>query len=156
NGGTNTSTISATHVVLANSSNVTFNVAAGASNGIDLDVSGSFTTESGVAGFGLIKSGAGVMRLDSANTYIGSTNIQAGTLRMAGSGTLASVSSVSLADATGATWDLNNVNQTIASLTGGGTNGGNVTLGSANLTMGGDNTNTTYGGVISGAGSFAK
>src|SRR4029078_3661263 len=60
-----------------------------------------------------------------------------------------------LADAAGAIFNLNNFNETIASLAGGGTTGGNVTLGSATLTTG-NNLDTTYSGVVSGTGGLTK
>jgi fibronectin-binding autotransporter adhesin len=47
---------------------------------------------------------------------------------------------------------------TIASLSGGGTTGGNVILGTAAsvLSTGSDNTNTTFGGILSGNGTLTK
>src|SRR4029079_5392935 len=48
--------------------------------------------------------------------------------------------------------DLNNFNQTIASVSG----AGSITLGSATLTTGGDNTNTNYSVGISGTGGLTK
>src|SRR5262249_31939314 len=51
--------------------------------------------------------------------------------------------------AAGATFDLNNFNQSVGSLSGGGT----VALGSAALTAGGNNSSTLFRGVINGTGS---
>ncbi len=82
-GGANTSTISANNVMLYPSGGVNFNVSPGASNGIDLDVTGSFGN-SGI-GNSLIKSGNGVMVLSGANGYGGATTISAGTLVVNGS-----------------------------------------------------------------------
>ena len=52
----------------------------------------------------------------------------------------------------GAVLDLNNQNQTIASLSGGGPSGGNVALGSGTLTLGNSSTSSIYQGIISGNG----
>jgi autotransporter-associated beta strand protein len=54
--------------------------------------------------------------------------------------------------AAGATFDLNGNGETIGSLAG----AGSVTLGPGTLTAGADNTNTTFSGVISGAGGVTK
>jgi autotransporter-associated beta strand protein len=62
---------------------------------------------------------------------------------------------VTLANTAGAVLDLNGFNQTIGSLSGGGTTGGNVALGTGTLTLG-DAASTTYAGVIGGAGSVIK
>lgn len=101
----------------------------------------------------LTKAGIGTLTLSGANTYTGATLVNAGVLQ-AGVVTQAFGvgSAVTLADVASATLDLNNFNQTIGSLAGGGLVGGNVTLGTATLTTGGDNTSTTYAGVISGSG----
>lgn len=114
----------------------------------------SNTTYSGVmsgAG-GLTKQGSGILTLSGVNTYLGSTTINAGILRiLGGNDRLPATTAVTLANVAGAALDLNDLNQTIASLSGGGTTGGNVTLGSGILTVG-DSSNTTYSGVISGTG----
>ena len=62
-------------------------VAPGAANGIDLDVPGTFYHSGSVAvpDTGLIKAGAGNMRLSSTNSYTGPTVINAGTLSVVGS-----------------------------------------------------------------------
>jgi autotransporter-associated beta strand protein len=56
--------------------------------------------------------------------------------------------------ASGATLDLNGINQTVGSLTG--VTGSSVLLGSGTLTLGGIGTSTTFSGVISGAGGIIK
>jgi autotransporter-associated beta strand protein len=50
---------------------------------------------------------------------------------------------------------MNNFNQTLGSLSGGGASGGNIAMGSGNLTVG-NATSTTYSGAISGTGGLTK
>lgn len=114
--------------------------------------------ENGSDTVGLTKVGTGTQTLSGANTYTGPTTVNGGTLR-AGIATQAFGinSAVVMGNFAGATLDLNNNNETIGSLTGGGATGGNVTLGSGLLTVGGDNTSPgAYSGVISGTGGVTK
>ncbi len=99
---TNTAVINAYAVSLQNNS--TFNVAAGTTpSGVDLEVSSILKNWlSGAQG--LTKSGSGVMRLDGVNTYSGPTTISAGTLALAGSGSIASSPYITIAGA--ATFDV--------------------------------------------------
>lgn len=105
---------------------------------------------------GLNKFGPGTLTIANtgSNGFTGAISINDGTVRLSGSADrLPTNATVTLADATGAVLDLNNQNQTLGGLTGGGVSGGNVSLGSGTLTVGGGG---TYGGVISGAGTFIK
>ncbi len=68
-----------------------------------------------------------------------------------GGGSLSTTTAVNITG--GGTFDLNGINQTVASLNG---TGGNVTLGGATLTTGGDNSNATFAGIISGTGGLTK
>ncbi len=110
------------------------------------------------AGFSGIISGTGGITLNGsyiqifsgANTYSGATHVNAGTLQAGAADTFSADSAHVIAP--GGTLDLNNFNQSIGSLAG----GGNVLLGSAILTAGGDNSTTTFSGVISGSGGFTK
>ncbi len=86
----------------------------------------------------------------SLNAGTGTINLQAGTFQLGANNAISSSSAVSLANVSGAVLNLDNFNDTIASLAGGGTTGGNVALASATLTTG-NSSNTTYSGVISGA-----
>ncbi|KAF1707528.1 hypothetical protein CSC71_12975 [Pseudoxanthomonas sangjuensis] len=122
-----------------------------------LTVSG---TVAGAAGVNrrLIKNGAGTLVLSGTNTYTGGSTVNAGTLR-AGStqafGTPGnSFATMELANTVGATLDLNNFDNTIGPLNGGGANGGNVTLGSATLRIASGDGN--YSGVISGSGGVLR
>jgi fibronectin-binding autotransporter adhesin len=99
---------------------------------------------------------SGNVTLTYANTYSGGdTTINAGTLKLSGSGRLPSTTAVTLANTPGAVLDLNSNSQTIGSLTGGGNVGGNILLGSATLTVG-NTSNTNYSGIISGTGAVVK
>jgi autotransporter-associated beta strand protein len=105
----------------------------------------------GITGTGsLTKVGTGVFTLSGMNGYIGTTNVNAGVLKAGAANSFAGVSAVTVAG--GATLDLNSFNQSVGSLTG----AGDVTLGSAMLTSGADNTSTSFGGIISGAGGLTK
>lgn len=104
----------------------------------------------------IVKSGAGALTLGGANTYTGTTTVDAGTLRAASTSAFGNGSAVTLANVVGATLDLNSNNVPIGSLAGGGALGGNVLLGSGTLTAGGNNGTTTYSGVISGTGGLTK
>ena len=65
-------------------------------------------------------------------------------------------SAVTLANAAGATLNLNSFSDTIFSLSGGGSTGGNVTLGSGTLTIGDTSATSTFSGVISGSGGLTQ
>ena len=105
----------------------------------------------------LTKAGTGTLILSGASNYTGATTISAGTLRISGDNDrLPTGTAVSFVNTAGATLDLNNLNQTIGSLTGGGTLGGNVTLGSGTLTVNGTSSPAAYAGVISGTGGLSK
>lgn len=105
---------------------------------------------SGAGGF--TKAGNGVLTLSGANTYAGSTTINAGTVRLSG-GTLPSTTALNLTTS-GATLNLNGNSQIVGSLTG--ATGSVVALGSGSLTTGSDNATTFFAGNITGTGSLTK
>jgi fibronectin-binding autotransporter adhesin len=136
----------------------------GLNNGtIDVANGGTALTVSGiVAGSGgglhsLFKAGDGTLVLSGTNTYVGFTTVNGGVLR-AGStqafGAPNTANVMTLADAAGVTLDLNNFDNFVGPLNGGGANGGNVTLGSATLRIGGGGGN--YSGTISGTGGILR
>ena len=114
-------------------------------NGNNAMLSGSI----GGAG-GLTKVGAGTLALSGASSYAGATNVNAGVLQAATTNAFSSASTFSVGS--GATLDLNGLNQTIGALAG----SGSVTLGAALMTAGGNNASTTFSGTISGSGGLTK
>lgn len=94
---------------------------------------------------GLTKTGAGILTLGAVNNYSGATTVSAGTLR---AGVAGAFVDAAYSLGTGTTLDLNNFDQTIASLDGSGA----VTLGSGTLTVG----SGTFSGAISGTGGLTK
>ncbi|MDD5064699.1 MAG: autotransporter domain-containing protein, partial [Phycisphaerae bacterium] len=114
---------------------------------------GNTTVSSAISGAGaLTKADGGTLTLSGTNTYAGTTTINAGTLTVSGGSAIADGGAVSLANVAGASFELS-TSETIGSLAGGGALGGNVNLNATTLTTG-DATNTTYSGVISGAGGI--
>ena len=114
------------------------------------------TTFAGIiAGIGnFTKQGSGALTLSSVNTYAGATTINAGTLALFGSGSIAASSGLSLA-AGGASFDISGANggRAIQDLTG--VAGTTVVLGGNSLTVGTANS-TSFAGNISGTGGLTK
>ena len=96
----------------------------------------------------LIKDGTGTLTLSGTN-HQSSTVVKAGTLALAGGSALADTDAVNIV--AGATLSLN-ATEAIGSLAG----AGSVSLGISTLKIGGDNTNSGYGGIISGTGGLVK
>ena len=150
NGGTlqftNSFTLASTRAVTMNAGGGTFDT-----NGNDVSFGGAFTGTGG-----LTKTGAGTLTLTlrllaSTDGYSGPTNVLAGMLRAGADFAFAPQSAVTVA--AGATLDLNGYGVNVASLAG----AGNVTLGNGGLGLTGfPGANTTFSGVISGRGYFAK
>ncbi len=120
----------------------------------EVTVNGGTLTVGGITGvgFGLTKAGAGTLAV-GASTYTGSTVVNAGTLRSTSATAFSNSSSVTLADAAGANLNLNGINQTIGTVTGGGATGGNLVLNGAVLTTGTGANNTFSGALVSGSGA---
>lgn len=101
---------------------------------------------------GLAKHGSSTLTVANtgANDFTGPINVDGGTLRLdGGADRLPTAATVTFADAPGATLDLNNQDQTLAGVTG----GGNVSLGSGTLTL---TSGGAFDGVISGTGKLVK
>lgn len=97
----------------------------------------------------------GTVALGAANTYTGNTTITGATLRCGIAGALPVTTGINLSNTSGSVLNLNNFNQSITFLSGGGATGGNVSLGTATLTVE-QNAGTSYDGIISGTGGFTK
>ena len=127
----------------------------GTSGGIvDVAAAGTTLTDSGIVTGGgrLTKNGAGTLVLSGANTYTGGNTVNTGILRAGAANVFGALTSATtnLANTAGVVLDLNNFNNMIGPLNGGGANGGNVTLGSGTLRIASGDGN--YSGVISGTG----
>ncbi|OJU39626.1 MAG: hypothetical protein BGN99_20020, partial [Alphaproteobacteria bacterium 65-37] len=103
---------------------------------------------------GLTKQGAGTLELARVNTYSGATTVSDGTLVLLGAGSLAASSGVAL-QASGTKLDISGAagGRTIQDLSG--VADASIVLGANSLTVGTAN-NTTFAGVISGAGGITK
>ncbi len=118
---------------------------------VAFDQSTSGTFAGAISGSGsLVKSGAGALTLSGTSSYTGATQLTAGTLTLGGSNRLGTTTALTISS--GATFDVAGYTQTIGSLAGAGT----VALGSGSLAFGTDNTNTVFGGAITGSGTLEK
>ncbi len=116
--------------------------------------------DNGTGAVSLQKDGVGSWQVRGVSTYTGGTTINGGALRLAVANIMPTLGAVTVADVSGAVFDLSDLDQsgysqTIGSLTGGGSSGGAVKLGTGTLTVG-DVNNTAFAGVISGTGGLIK
>ena len=115
---------------------------------------GVFGPNATVAGANIIKSGTGTLTLSGANAYTGTTTVNGGTLRVNGGGAIPNAGLVTLADASGAAFQVLG-SETIGALAGGGATGGTVSIDTAQtLTL--SSGTQTYSGTISGAGTLTN
>jgi fibronectin-binding autotransporter adhesin len=140
-GANNTSGVNSFTGPIVLSANVSANVASGGTLSFNGIVSGS--------GFGVTKIGAGILVYSNANTYTGTTTVSVGTLRLGTGGSISDSSALSIAS--GATFDLNGINDTVGALSG----AGSLSLGAGNFTTT-VGANSTFSGAITGSGAFAK
>ena len=126
--------------------------------------SDSLTISTGITGTsgGLTKTGKGTLTLSGTNGYTGVTRVLDGTLVLSGGSAIVDGQQILLANAPGATLQLN-ANETVANVYGGGFSGGNVNVqgntltysSTSSITFGGTYTGTSSGGVIKqGAGKL--
>lgn len=105
---------------------------------------------------GLAKHGSSTLTVANtgANDFTGPITVDGGILQLGGvADRLPTTSTVTLANTSGVSLDLNNQDQTLVGVTGGGSSGGNVSLGSGTLTL---TSGGAFDGVISGTGKLVK
>ncbi len=150
-----------THLAPGGATTVNISDASVTPNSVTFNNSSNSYTVTSAGGYGinggasLLKTGSGLLALNTSNSYSGGTVISGGTVRLGADGALPSAGSVTLANVAGLLLDVNGHVETATELSGGGTTGGNVALGGGTLTVG-DSHNFTYSGIISDAGGNAS
>ncbi len=121
-----------------------------ASLGINQGANGTYAGSiSGNGGVSLNANSGITLTFGGTNTYSGTTSITNGTLSANANNVFSANSAVNILNRATASLNLNNTNQSIGTLSGGGASGGNISLGSGTLTINQTVANT-YAGVISG------
>ena len=121
--------------------------------------SGSGTTYNGaISGSGgLTINGPGSLTLGGTNIYTGTTTLSGAWCSIASAQGLPAGSPVVLGNVAATTLNIGTIGEVaMASLAGGGPSGGNLQLNANHLRVGGNGASTSFGGVISGAGSLTK
>ena len=121
---------------------------------LTLGDSSNFTYSGSIIGTGTItKDQSGITTLSGVSTYTGLLNLTAGTLRLNNSTTDGSLSSgTELSVSSGATFDLNGVNDTLESIAGSGT----IQLGGGQLTVDDTAGVRSFSGSITESGTLQK
>jgi autotransporter-associated beta strand protein len=129
--------------------------------GQSIDILGSASGAKTVTFSGIVSGSGGMfvnnanatVLFDAANTYSGQLTINAGTVRLGGSGDTFGANTQAIRIGTGASLELNSVSTTVGSVGEEGTgDGGTISLGSAVLAIGGSA--TTFQNSISGTGGI--
>ncbi|HMP60399.1 MAG TPA: Ig-like domain repeat protein, partial [Gemmatales bacterium] len=100
----------------------------------------------------ITKAGTGIFIVAGPNTYSGTTFLNGGTIQIGASNVIPDNSPFIMA--AGTTLDLANFSETLGSLSG--PVGATITLGTGTLTVGSLNSDTTFGGLITGTGGLVK
>lgn len=118
----------------------------------DMIVGGAISLGTG----SLTKDGTGIVLLTGNNTYAGVTTINRGELYAVNGNAISDTGAVVLANAAGTRFGVSS-NETIGSLSGGGSTGGFVNLDTnTTLTTGTSNADSTYAGSMTGPGGLTK
>ena len=113
---------------------------------LDVPLAASVNASAGLTGPGALnKSGAGVLAVNHASTYLGATNVVAGTIKSGSSNAIPDGSVVTLS--AGSLLNLNDFSEVIGTIAG----AGDVALGFGSLTLSSAQA-ATYGGSVSGTG----
>ena len=119
-------------------------------------VSGA-TFDGGLNGLeGFAVTGGQPVSLGGSNLYQGPTDIRGGAVTLTSSGALPAYTNLTMFSGTNASLNLGGNSYTIGYLSQNLSPGGNIALGSGTLTSSFPSGYYTYGGVMSGAGSFVK
>ncbi|NRB73091.1 MAG: autotransporter-associated beta strand repeat-containing protein [Verrucomicrobiales bacterium] len=120
------------------------------SNALTIAISGTATFSGNIIGSSgtLTMAGSGTQTLAGNNTYTGTTTVNSGILQLQNGNAIVDSGAVVIADVATATLELLD-DETIGSLSGGGSNGGTLDLGVSTLTLG-NTSNTTFAGNIVG------
>ncbi len=153
--GSTSGTGFATDIFLFRGASITFSGGTNQSSSFSIDGDSIATGNDQDAGITISKASGTAITLSGTNTYQGPTTINSGELEAGAENIVSSSSSIILANTSGAIFDLNNFNQSVRTLSGGGASGGNITLGTATLTVN-QGSNQTYTGVVSGTGGLTK
>ncbi len=162
-GGADTEFLASDDVVFddtgVNTTNVDISTANVSPNSIIFNNSTKNYVISSTGGFGisagtLTKSGTGTVTLSTANTYSGTTTINGGTLLASGGSAISNTGLVTLANASGVTFQITG-SETIGALSGGGATGGSVSI-DAGQTLTTSSGSQTYAGSVSGSGAYTN
>jgi autotransporter-associated beta strand protein len=113
------------------------------------------TVSAAISNGPLTKNGAGTLVLSGINTYTGTTTVSAGNLTVSSGSAISDSGSVTLTNAAGAILYVAQ-SETIGNLSGGGASGGDISIASGQTLTANQSSATTFAGIISGSGGFAK
>lgn len=132
---------------------VNFGTTAGLVNNASAGQTISISNNLGGAAAQVQQLGTSTLILSGTNTYTGTTTIDAGTLALTGTGSIAASNEVFLSN-TGATFDISGTTAGASIVTLNGISGSNVNLGAQTLTITNGDVTKTYYGSIGGSGGL--
>jgi len=132
---------------------VNFGTTAGLVNNASAGQTISISNNLGGAAAQVQQLGTSTLILSGTNTYTGTTTIDAGTLALTGTGSIAASNEIFLSN-TGATFDISGTTAGASIVTLNGISGSNVNLGAQTLTITNGDVTKTYYGSIGGSGGL--